>query len=95
MNIVKINKVEDCFDGSAVFDYCLSEAWNETAIRKLTALGELEYFADFPRPLFRLHNKSGLFVNGLAGECQCRVILPHANREQLQSQLQEVIESIV
>ena len=54
MKIVACRKVDDCFDGSAVFDYEVSEPWTAENVRCLASLGELEYFRDFPRPLFRL-----------------------------------------
>lgn len=93
MNIVDRVKVEDCFDGSGVYVYELSEAWTEQSARRLAALGQYQYFADFPRPLFRLRTEAGLFVSGVADACDCRVVLPRTNREQVQKALEEVLMS--
>lgn len=93
MKIVDRVKVEDCFDGSSVYVYQLSEPWTEQSARRLAGLGHFQYFADFPRPLFRLRTDSGLFVNGVAGARDCRVVLPRNNREQVQHQLEEVLMS--
>ena len=91
MNIVNRIKVEDCFDGSAVFTYEMSAPWTEQRARRLAGLGHFQYFSDFPRPLFRLRTEAGLFVNGVAGACDCRVVLPKTNREQVQHELEEVL----
>ncbi len=91
MNIVACRKIEDCLDGSAVFEYEVSEPWTADNVRRLAVLGDLDYFADFPRPLFRLRTREGLFVNGLAGATICRVILPRANRATVESKWKETI----
>jgi len=91
MKILSREKIEDCFDGSAVYVYGLSEPWTEQSARRLGALGHFQYFADFPRPLFRLRTAAGLFVNGLAGASDCRVVLPRTNREQARSELEAMI----
>lgn len=93
MNIVNRVKLEDCFDGSAVFTYEVSEPWTERSVRRLASLGPLQYFDDFPRPLFRLRTAAGLFVNGVAGARDCRVVLPRTHREQVQQELEAVLTS--
>lgn len=92
MKIISRRKVEDCFDGSSVFSYEVSEPWTAENVRCLAPLGELEYFADFPRPLFRLRTRAGLFVSGVAGAVTCRVILPRTNRAAVRQELEEVIQ---
>jgi hypothetical protein len=91
MRILNRVKIEDCFDGSAVYDYELSEAWTEQGARRLGSLGQFQYFADFPRPLFRLRTAAGLFVNGVAGASDCRVVLPRTNREHVQRELEAML----
>jgi len=93
MNIVNRVKVEDCFDGSAVYVYELSDPWTEQRARRLASLGHFQYFADFPRPLFRLRTHAGLFVNGVLGACDCRVVLPRTSREQAEYELEERMRS--
>ena len=90
MKVVARHKVEDCFDGSSVFTYEMDAEWTAESVRCLAALGDLEYFADFPRPLFRLRTRDGLFVTGVAGATTCRVILPRTNRDVVQKRLEEV-----
>jgi hypothetical protein len=92
MKIVSRRKVEDCFDGSSVFGYEVSEPWTPENVRCLAPLGELEYFKEFPRPFFRLRTQEGLFVTGVVGAVTCRVILPRTNRDAVQQKLQEVFQ---
>lgn len=91
MKIIRRHKVEDCFDGSSVFSYEISEDWTADNIRCLATLGDLEYFAEFPRPLFRLRTRDGLYVSGVTGAAVCRVVLPRTNREVVQHRLEEVL----
>lgn len=91
MNILSRKKIEDCFDGSAVYVYEVDEPWTKQTVLRFQPLGRFEYFADFPRPLFRLRSTRGLFVNGIEGSHTCRVILPKTNRSEIQQDLEEVL----
>ncbi len=91
MKILARTPVEDCFDGSAVYTYEVSEPWTSDNVRCLARLGTFEFFADFPRPLFRLRTDDGLFVNGVAGARDCRVVLPRTRRDAVQRQFEEVL----
>jgi hypothetical protein len=82
MTILRRTKLEDCFDGSAVYSYEFAASWNDPRIQALARLGKLDYYADFPRPLFRLASTDGLFIKGLVGTTHCRVIFPRTNREE-------------
>ncbi len=91
MKVLSRNKVEDCFDGSSVFDYAFSEPWTAQNARCLEPLGAYDYFADFPRPLFRLKSREGLFVSGVVGSTTCRVILPRTDSVAVQQKLEEAL----
>jgi len=94
MRVLAAHKVEDCFDGSAVFDYELSEPWTDGLIRALASLGTLDYFPQFPRPFFRVKTDRGIFMKGLAGASRCRVILPRTNQPQIQRHLENTLERL-
>jgi hypothetical protein len=81
VQIVRIDKIEDCFDGSSVYQYFLDEPWTRETITRLDALGKLEYFPEFPRPFFRVFGQLGYQVKGIEGEKNCRVILPRIGKE--------------
>ena len=91
MRLLESTRLEDCFDGSAVFRYRTAQPWTAEAIRSLAQLGELDYFRDFPRPYYRVRSSSGLLIRGLEGECFCTVIFPRTNREQLHQMWDEFI----
>lgn len=91
MRIFARHKVEDCFDGSSVFTYEMTEPWTADNVCILAKLGDFEYFGDFPRPLFRLRTSDGMFITGVAGAVTCRVILPRTNRDAVQLKLEEVL----
>ena len=76
MRVVESRKLEDCFDGSSVRLYRFDGPWTPAGIVGLKPLGKVEYFADLPRPFFRLRTPRGMFVQGICGEDTCRVILP-------------------
>ncbi len=88
MKIVESKRVEDCFDGSRVVRYFFDAAWNRAAILRLALLGKLDYFDDFPRPLFRLSTPDGGEIKGVEGEADCQVVYPSANREQIQARIE-------
>ena len=91
MRLVESTRLEDCFDGSAVFRYRTDQAWTTEAIRALARFGELDYFPDFPRPYYRVRSTNGLQIRGLEGEYVCTVIFPSAGREQLHQSWEEFI----
>ncbi|MBN1942469.1 MAG: hypothetical protein JW849_04155 [Phycisphaerae bacterium] len=78
---MRIEKVEDCFDGSTVYEYILDGPWTRESIARLDALGTLEYFPEFSKPFFRLVGSLGYQVKGIEGENHCRVILPRIGKE--------------
>ncbi len=85
MTIVSARKVEDCFDGSRVVRYTFDETFTPQRIRALEALGELDHFPDFPRPLFRVRLPGGAEIKGIGGTAECQVVFPSARRETMQS----------
>ena len=78
-----MKKVEDCFDGSRVYRYWLDDVWTETAILRLRALGDLDYFPNFPKPFFRLVGRDGVQVKGVGGENSCRAVFPREEQDRL------------
>jgi hypothetical protein len=92
MKISEILKIEDCFDGSSVFQYHFDLPWTRESISVLRQLGELDYFPDFPRPFFRLHTSNGLQIKGVEGEDNCRVIFPRKDKESIKEGFESIFE---
>lgn len=66
--------VEDCFDGSRVYEYKAEIPVDVDLINALGKSGELQYFKDFPKPLFRIIMPSGTQIKGVKGETTFRVV---------------------
>ena len=92
MRIVDVKRVEDCFDGSRVMRYFFDTPWTAAVIRRLAALGDLEYCDDFPRPLFRVTLPDGAEIKGVEGESDCQVVYPQRDREQIQARIESCFE---
>ena len=90
MQIENANLVEDCFDGSRVYVYTFDTPWTRDNIRRLEALGSLEYFPSFARPFFRLIAENGMQAKGVEGETNCRVIFPKKDMEKIRKDFEEV-----
>jgi len=93
MRVVESRKLEDCFDGSSVHWYRFDCPWTQAGILELKSLGKIEYFADFPRPFFRLRTDRGMFVQGICGEHTCRVILPREGNHEVRRDWESVFSS--
>jgi hypothetical protein len=93
MRILALKHVEDCFNDSAVFRLEFDTPWTEAGIQRLTALGRLEYFSQFPRPFFRLRGADGLVIKGVLGETTCRMTLLKEQQEAVEARLFEHFSS--
>lgn len=76
MRAVKIERIEECVDGSRVYRCTCEGRWTRQAIQELAGLGTLEYYGDFPRPFFRLRAREGFAMAVVEGGCSCRVDCP-------------------
>jgi hypothetical protein len=86
MRVLRIRQSEQCLEGDEVLEYELEEPWTRSSIVALGEIGELEYYADFPRPFFRVHVEGGM-VKGVEGASGCQVILPRTRREDVRSRI--------
>lgn len=90
MRIERFEKLEDCFDGSAVFAVHFDAPWGREDILRLETLGELDFFPDFPRPFFRLRGAHGMQAKGVEGERSCRLILPRRERDAIRQSFESL-----
>ncbi|HGE70810.1 TPA: hypothetical protein ENX78_08255 [Candidatus Poribacteria bacterium] len=84
MKIIQVKKLEDCFDGSTIYEYEFDGFWTYEEIRRLTTLGDLNYYKDFPRPFFRLNGQGGMQIKGVEGENSCTVFFPKNRKEEME-----------
>jgi len=76
MKPVRKELLEGCLPSAPEYRYVLSEPWTAELIAALRRLGQLDYYADFPRPFFRLRMANGVQMKGIEGEPLCRVLFP-------------------
>jgi hypothetical protein len=91
MTVVEREKVEDCFDGSAVYLYRFDGPLRLEDVARLESMGGVvRAYLDFPRPFFRVRTPLGLEMKGIVGERQCRVILPATEREETERRFEKL-----
>lgn len=73
MEVVETKHVEDCFDGSFVYEVSFSAPITESFIDCIACGSELQYFPDFPRPFFRITDEN-FSIKGIEGNQTVRVI---------------------
>lgn len=96
MKLLRKEMVENCLPSAPEYRYEFSEPWSAETIRRLTQLGDLDYYAHFPRPFFRVRWREGALMRGVEGEARCRVIFAgeHASRrEEFDRQLELLLEA--
>ncbi len=74
--IAQIRHVEDCFDGSTVYDYELLVPVDAQVLAALSACGDIETITGLPRTLYRIRNSNGLYIQGIMGSCRLRAVYP-------------------
>lgn len=94
MQVISATKLEDCFDGGSVYRLGFAETWSEAGIMALAAAGKLDYYAEFPRPFFRLRGEDGFEIRGVEGESQCRLILPRKDGEAVRRRLEAFLVKV-
>lgn len=73
MSELVITRLEDCFDGSSIFEYSVNGKVCEELIFFLGNFGKLDYFPEFPRPYFRVRIDNGSEIRGVYGETSFRI----------------------
>ena len=91
MNVVAIQDIEDCFDGSYIKELLFDEPLPKEFIESLGTLGRLQYFPDFARPFFKVIVPKIAEFKGVQGNCTMRVLLYN---QQGISWLKEVVSRI-
>jgi hypothetical protein len=96
MNDFESRKIEDCFDGSRVYEYRLVQSTiDEAFIKSLAALGQLEYFPQFPRPFFRVRSQDGLQLKGVQDEQTFQVILPSKEQQSRKERFENELKILI
>jgi hypothetical protein len=89
MKLTKIEKMETCASGDHAYKYFFDEEWKKEHIEKLAALGKLNYYGNFPRPLFEVKCSVGITVIGVENAREFKVVFPPNTAEPEREAFQE------
>ncbi|MBN1191756.1 MAG: hypothetical protein JXA46_18540 [Dehalococcoidales bacterium] len=73
MEVIKTKNVEDCFDGSVIKELQLSENMLKEQVYTLAKGGEIQYFAQFSRPFFKIRVSGVYDLKGIVGNNTVRI----------------------
>lgn len=74
MRVLELRTVKDCVDADLVRELVLDRPIDRHFVEGLKELGTLEYYRDFPRPLFRLYLAGLCQMQGVEGASTCRAM---------------------
>lgn len=94
MNIIEINDIEDCFDGTFIKEAVFDEIIHEDFVLSLKNFGNLDYFPQFSRPFFKLEVKGDYTCKGVIGNRTVRIILKRSNVEQSLDNFMELVKKV-
>lgn len=75
MHIIRINHIEDCFDGSLIKEVEFNELISEKVVFTLGQKGDLKYYRTFERPFFKVIFENGFYLKGVVGNKTARLFL--------------------
>jgi hypothetical protein len=78
MNVTATRVIETCLDGTKNIEKTLDRTIDRKFIYHLAALGNLEYFADFSRPFFRITRPGEFIIKGVEGADSFEVFIVSA-----------------
>ncbi len=95
MRIIETTVMEDCLKGTLTLLYHFDVPWTKNDILKLSAIGKLDYFADFPKPYFRFLSSDGVQIKGVKGDVTCRIIYPADNRDKIHAEFEDKFKNLL
>ncbi len=95
MTIVKINKLEDCFDGSYIYKYEFSKIVDERVMNAIAEGGRLQYFPMFSKPFYKIYTREGLQIKGILGEYDLEVTFPITDQFEKKKNFEEFLRLLL
>lgn len=95
MKLLEIVKLEDCFDGSIIFEYFFSESISENFMRDISSTGELLYYPDFSKPFYKILTNDDIQIKGIIGENSFQIIFPSTNKNVIQKNFNTFLKNII
>jgi|GEM_PF-913082 len=78
MKILDDQPIKNCFDGSFMKEITFSSEITKDFVDYLSLVGELEYYADFSRPFYRITRPYGYIIKGIVGNHYLRIYFSRA-----------------
>jgi hypothetical protein len=81
MKLIDSKKLEDCFDGTTLFEYSFDEKIKESLIKKMGDMGRFFYYPDFLKPFYKIITSDDIQIKGIVEEKTMQVNFPQSNKE--------------
>ncbi|HBE01715.1 MAG: hypothetical protein A2096_09370 [Spirochaetes bacterium GWF1_41_5] len=78
MTIIQIKKIEDCFDGSMIYEIIFNSPVTRPLLDYFAGLGALQYY-NFTRPFYKITVLGKYELQGILNESQLKIILARDN----------------
>lgn len=92
VRVIAVRKVEDCFDADIMREVEIDSEMSEEIMRRISVEASLKYYADFPRPYFRIEKDNFYTIQGVIGNKTFRVVFSKSNMQEAESYLVKQIE---
>ena len=90
--VLNVRHVEDCFDGDFMKEYEIDTPLDTSIMERLAHKAVLKYYADFPRPYFRIDKQDAYTIKGVIGKTTFQVILSRSAPSDIEVVLKTYIE---
>lgn len=90
--VIDIRHVEDCFDGDYIKEFELDRPLDEPMMRQMAGDARLQYYADFPRPYFRILRRGAWTIQGVIGKTTFRTTFSRSAGTGVENVLKSLIE---
>ncbi len=79
MQVINVKDLEDCLDSELSHEIFFISPITKKFIYYLGEEGELDYYADFPKPFFKILALGKYIIQGIEGSTVAKVILEKKN----------------
>ncbi len=95
MRVIDIQKKEDCFDGSMIFEYWFDDGFSRQLMYTLAEGGKLQFFPDFTRPFFKIVTAGGVHIKGIIGDLSIEALFPLTGKWERKDEFEKRLAGIM
>lgn len=93
MKIEKIIPVEDCLDGTFIYELVFDKPITRDFILFFKDKGEFLYLSHLPRPFFKVELEGKFYLKGIEGNTYCRTLLHQEKVNEILEEINSIIRS--